>query len=221
LIWLKRSPGDAALFAWAAVCLTVPFVPHGWLVFPETPGALVVAWAALWLWQPIEQRLSTWAAGFALGFLVWLHTKFAIFLALFGVALLVRLWRRPSGRGLRSAHRLCVAAWLYYFYAIYGVIDFEAPYGDYTRTFVLLRNIPRAAGAVARSEVRPAVYSPIYCWRCRVSGSGRCAESRYLGTALVLVTAAYVASSARRICGGAGPAHPHDFSFPSCHVLRR
>ena len=34
--------GPAAAWAtWAAVCLTVPFVPHAWLIFPEMPGALL------------------------------------------------------------------------------------------------------------------------------------------------------------------------------------
>ena len=35
----------------AAVALTVPFVPHAWLIYPEMPAALVVAWAARWLWR--------------------------------------------------------------------------------------------------------------------------------------------------------------------------
>ncbi len=216
----------AAFFAWAAVCLTVPFVPHGWLVFPETPGALVVAWAALWLWQPVEQRLSTWAwRGFALGLLVWLHTKFAIFLALFAAALLVRLWRRPkaiAAFGVPIA--LCVAAWLYFFYAIYGVIDPEAPYGDYTRTFVLLRNIPRGLlGLLLRSEVRPVVLQPrSICWRCRASGSWCAAPSRAISARSSCSSPRRMSAAARAsICGGAGRARPHDFSFRFCHALRR
>ena len=35
------------------------------------------------------------------------------------------------------------AAWLLFFYAFYGEFNPEAPYGDYTRLYVLARNIPR------------------------------------------------------------------------------
>ena len=78
------------MVTWAAVCLTVPFVPHGWLIFPEMPGALIVAWARLWLWQAVDQRrTSVWIwRGVALASLPWLHTKFVVFLAIFCAALL-------------------------------------------------------------------------------------------------------------------------------------
>ena len=208
----------AAFFAWAAVCLTVPFVPHGWLVFPETPGALVVAWAALWVWQPVEPRLSTWVGrGFALGLLVWLHTKFVIFLALFGAALFVRLWRRPKAIAAFGVPIvLCVAAWLYFFYAIYGVIDPEAPYGDYTRTFVLLRNIPRGLlGLFFDQKFGLLFYSPVY-WLALpgVWFVMRRVESRYLGAVLLLVSAAYVGSSARLYMWWGGSSAPARFLVP-------
>ena len=208
----------AAFFAWAAVCFTVPFVPHGWLVFPETPGALVVAWAALWVWQPVEQRLSTWVwRGFALGLLVWLHTKFIIFLAIFAAALLVRLWRRPkavAAFGVPIA--MCVAAWLYFFYAVYGAIDPEAPYGDYTRTFVLIRNIPRGLlGLLFDQKFGLLSYSPIYLLALPgVWFLMRRADSRYLGAVLVLVTAAYVGSSARLYMWWGGSSAPARFLVP-------
>jgi hypothetical protein len=208
----------AALFAWGAVCLTVPFVPHGWLVFPETPGALVVAWAALWVWQPVEQRVSTWMwRGLALGLLVWLHTKFAIFLALFAAALLVRLWRRPKAiAALGAPIVLCVAAWLYFFYAIYGVIDPEAPYGDYTRTFVLLRNIPRGLlGLLFDQKFGLLSYSPIYLLALPgVWFMMRRADSRYLAAVLALVAAAYVGSSARLYMWWGGSSAPARFLVP-------
>jgi hypothetical protein len=39
----------AAVITWAAVALTVPFLPHGWLIYPEVPAALIVAWALRWV----------------------------------------------------------------------------------------------------------------------------------------------------------------------------
>jgi len=208
----------AALIAWAAVCLTVPFLPHGWLVFPETPGALVVGWAALWVWRPTEQRSITWMwRGLALGCLVWLHTKFVIFLAIFAAALVLRLWRRPKAIAWFCAPIvLSVAGWLYFFYAVYGVIDPEAPYGDYTRTFVLLRNIPRGLlGLLFDQKFGLLFYSPIYLlalpglWLMM-----RRPDTRYLGAVLLLVTGAYVGSSARLYMWWGGSSAPARFLVP-------
>ena len=154
---------------------------------------------------------------FALGLLVWLHTKFAIFLAFFAAALLVRLWRRPkaiAAFGVPIA--VCVAAWLYFFYAIYGVIDPEAPYGDYTRTFVLFRNIPRGLlGLFFDQKFGLLFYSPVYLLALPgVWSVMRRAESRYLGAVLVLVTAAYVGSSARLYMWWGGSSAPARFLVP-------
>src|SRR4029453_4262185 len=67
-----------ALATWAAVCLTVPFVPHAWSIFPELPGALIVARAARWVWRTPDASALQWAGrGLVLGALPWLHTKFA------------------------------------------------------------------------------------------------------------------------------------------------
>jgi hypothetical protein len=38
-----------ALLTWLCVCLTVPFVPHTWMIYPEIAGAAIVAWAVRWL----------------------------------------------------------------------------------------------------------------------------------------------------------------------------
>src|SRR5206468_3293545 len=82
----------AALVAWAAVCLTVPFIPQSWLIFPEAPGALIVAWSVLWLVETVPRSTAIWMwRGMVLGFLPWLHTKFVVLLALFGAALAIRL----------------------------------------------------------------------------------------------------------------------------------
>ena len=95
----------AAWITWAAVCLTVPFVPHSWLIFPEMPGALIMAWAALWLYAPLPARARTWIwRGAALAILPWLHTKFVILLAAMLAALVLRLWRTPkAAAALRRA----------------------------------------------------------------------------------------------------------------------
>jgi hypothetical protein len=104
----------------------------------------------------------------------------------------------------------------------YGVIDPEAPYGDYTRTFVLLRNIPRGLlGLLFDQKFGLLSYSPIYLLALPgVWFIMRRAESRYLGAVLVLVTAAYVGQQRGSICGG-WLERARAFSFRFCHVLRR
>jgi hypothetical protein len=121
----------AATLAWAAVCLTVPFVPHAWLIYPEMAGALIVAWSVLWLWNAPSSVPGMLIAGCALAVLPWLHTKFVVLMALLAVLLAARVWRRVK---LIAALVLPVAAstllWLYSFYRMYGVLDPEAPYGS-------------------------------------------------------------------------------------------
>ena len=64
------------------------------------PGALLMAWAALWLLRAAADAARTWVwRGAALGVLPWLHTKFVILLAAMIGALALRLWRRPKAVG--------------------------------------------------------------------------------------------------------------------------
>src|ERR1051326_4414596 len=142
----------AALLTWIGVCLTIPFVPHGWLLFPEMPGALAVAWTMLWLWQAVDRRLWVWIArGIVLGLLPWLHTTFLVFTGILAMALVVRLWQQRKDHAsvsklatlFAAPIAVSLAAWLYSFYVIYGVFDPQAPYGAYTSVNVLVRNIPR------------------------------------------------------------------------------
>ena len=44
---------------WVAVALTIPFAPQSWLIYPEMPAALVMAWVAAWLFRPLPTRAAT------------------------------------------------------------------------------------------------------------------------------------------------------------------
>ena len=113
-----------ALLTWLSVCLTVPFVPHSWMLYPEMAGAAIVAWAVRWLLEDgsagglaegsvvvqafrpavsgrpkglhyTRTSLLTWFwRGACLGFLPWLHTKFVVLLAVLALLLLWRLRKR-------------------------------------------------------------------------------------------------------------------------------
>ena len=85
----------AAWPAWASICLTVPFIPHAWAVFPEMPGAAIVAWGLLWAARPGDSPAGAWLwRGLCLAALPWLHTKFVVFLAVLALVLVLRAWPR-------------------------------------------------------------------------------------------------------------------------------
>jgi hypothetical protein len=208
----------AAVVTWAGVCFTVPFVPHSWLIFPEMPGALIVAWAALWVWQSTEARTVTWIwRGAALGALPWLHTKFVVLLGILATALAFRLLSRSRALiALAMPIALSGGLWLYSFYALYGVLDPEAPYGAYTRIYVLTRNIPHGlVGLFFDQKFGLLFYSPVYL--ASVAGAWlmvRRRETRYVGTVLLLVTGAFVASTARLYMFWGGSSAPARFLVP-------
>jgi hypothetical protein len=214
----------AAWFTWAGVCFSVPFIPHAWLLFPEMPGALIVAWSVLWLWQTVGLQAASpglqasWALrGAVLGLLPWLHTKFIVLLAIFVLAFLVRLrdqWRLalwflvPIGAS--------IAAWLYSFHVIYGTINPEAPYGDYTRLFVLIENIPRGLlGLSFDQKFGLFVYSPLYLFA--IAGAWILltrSDVRFLGVLLLVVVAAFVGSTTRLYMWWGGSSAPARFLVP-------
>ena len=213
----------AAWMTWAAVCLTVPFVPHSWQIFPEMPGALVTAWATLWLYAPLPASARTWIwRGMALAFLPWLHTKFVILLAAMGALLFLRVWRRPkAAAALVTPIVISVALWLWSFYRLYGVLDPQVPYGDFPTLYVRLANIPRGVlGLLFDQKFGVLVYAPIYlvaiagCWMM-LRGSDR----RWFALALLATVAAFVASTTRMYMWWGGSSAPGRFLVPSLPLV--
>jgi hypothetical protein len=207
----------AALFTWVAMCFTVPIVPAAWLIYPDTIGALIVAWAALWVWKPADPRVSTslWR-GVALATLPWYHTKFVVFLVIFGGALAFRLRGRVRPLVAMSVPiAISLAGWLWYFYAIYGIVSPYAPYGDYMLQ-LHPRNIPRSLlGLLFDQKFGMLVYSPVYL--AAIGGTWmmlRRAQLRYLGLVLLATTAAFFWGSARMYMWWGGSSAPARFLVP-------
>jgi hypothetical protein len=207
----------AALFTWVAMCFTVPIVPAAWLIYPDTIGALIVAWAALWVWKPADPRVSTslWR-GVALATLPWYHTKFVVFLVSFGGALAFRLRGRVRPLVAMSVPiAISLAGWLWYFYAIYGIVSPYAPYGDYMLQ-LHPRNIPRSLlGLLFDQKFGMLVYSPVYL--AAIAGGWvmlRRAQLRYLGLVLLATTAAFFWGSARMYMWWGGSSAPARFLVP-------
>ncbi len=153
-----------ATVVWAATCLTVPFIPHAWLIYPELPGALIVAWSALWLWRRDASAIRAFAHGLLLASLPWLHTKFIVLLALLAALEAARLWPRVKAvTALAAPIALSLTAWLYFFYRTYGTLDPEAPYGSSTQLNVLMQNIPHGMlGLLFDQKFGIVAYSPVY-----------------------------------------------------------
>jgi hypothetical protein len=216
--------GQAAAWAtWASVCLTVPFVPHAWLIFPEMPGALLMAWAALWLYAPLPARTTTWVwRGAALGMLPWLHTKFVILLAAMVGALAIRIWRdRRRVAALVASAIGSAALWIYSFYLLYGVFDPQIPYGDFPKLYVLLANIPRGVlGLLFDQKFGLLVYAPVYaiaiagCWMML-----RQTRQRWFALALLATVVTFVASSTRMYMWWGGSSAPARFLVPIVPLL--
>jgi hypothetical protein len=136
------GPG-AAMFATAAVGLSVPFFFQSMTIYPDGPAAAIVA-VVLWLAvsRGVASQGSAAVAGLLLGVLPWLHTRYAIIAAALGVVVVTRiLW--PADDRLRggTARRLmafilpavvCAVAWFGMFQSIYGTWDPRAPYGHAT-----------------------------------------------------------------------------------------
>jgi hypothetical protein len=208
----------AALFAWLAACLSIPFVPNAWMIYPEIAGALIVAWAALWVWNPQPERTGLWLLrGIVLAMLPWLHTKFAIFLGLFGLALAFQARRHVRAlAAIALPVAMSLAGWFYYFYAVYGAFNPEAPYGDYTSLHVLMRNLPRSfLGLLFDQKFGLLFYSPVYLvaiagWWTMV----RRREQRYLALVLLTVFAAFMVTTARLYMWWGGSSPPARFLVP-------
>jgi hypothetical protein len=223
------SGREAALLTWAAVCLTVPFLPHAWLLFPEMAAALLVAWAVLWMVRRDRATDALWfTRGAALSMLPWLHTKFAVLLALFGGALALRVVQlKPDAtKSLIGRNRTLVAflvpiaasgaLWLYFFYTIYGVLDPQVPYGGFARQFVRNRNILHGVvGFFFDRSFGLLVYSPVYF--ASIAGvwlAARRREIRWTALFLVAAVGAFVIASARFYMFWGGASAPARFLVP-------
>ncbi len=160
----------------------------------------------------------------ALALLPWLHTKFVIFLAVFGGAVLFQLRRRPRAAAAFAAPiAASVASWLAFFYVIYGTFNPEAPYGDYTRIFVLMRNVPRGLlGLLFDQKFGLLVYAPVYLFAA--GGTWlmlRQREWRWLGGILLAAVAIHVGSTTRLYMWWAGNSAPARFLVPILPCLAR
>lgn len=95
LCWRVTDSAEAAWMGWAAVIITPTFALQSFMVYPDAPGMLVVAVAALLLVRlsrgDLPGLLPVTLTGVALASLPWLHTRFAILAGGLGGAIALRL----------------------------------------------------------------------------------------------------------------------------------
>ena len=143
--WQVTRLSSAAWFAWAAIVGSSTFLLQSGAVFPDAPGALVVAtgvWLLVRLADPDDgapgQSLVVTSA--LLAALPWLHTRFAVLAVGFGLAVVWALLvadRRQLGRFGRRRLASFLAlpvlgalAWFGFFFLVYGTPNPAAPYGS-------------------------------------------------------------------------------------------
>jgi hypothetical protein len=92
----SQVPDKLAAASAVALAMTLPLAPYSLLVFPEVPAALLILYAIRRL-AIARNSLTRWiAVGAAVGFLPWLHQRFAVVSIVFAILILIELWRSRS-----------------------------------------------------------------------------------------------------------------------------
>jgi len=181
--WFSTRQTSAAWFAWAAIGGSVTMLVQSVTIFPDGPGAAVVACASV-VWLRLRRGESVspvWllVTSTALALLPFLHTRFVVIAASLGAAFVWELWP-GAARARRLVTFLAVpvagaVAWFGYFVLIYGSLDPMAPYGASGERS--LWYIPGGvAGLFFDQQFGVLPYAPVLVmsilgWRAR-SGSG-------------------------------------------------
>ena len=219
---LLASP-PIALATWAGVAFTLPFGLQSWLIFPEMPAALLMAWVALWVWQDDPVRPGPWVwRGLALSVLPWLHMKFLLLLCGSGLWLAFRLWPRVR---LVAAFLAPIGVsgllWLGSFYVMYGDFNPTVAYGYAQGAELAWLNIPRGVlGLLFDQEYGLLLYSPIFA--ASVLGAwalarGRDTRGYVIGVLLVIVP--FLASTTQYYMWWGGHSVPARFTVPILPLL--
>jgi hypothetical protein len=223
LVWLAgwyatRQPG-AAWFAWAGVVGSVTMLVQSVTIFPDGPGAAIVAAAVVvWLRLSRGDRVSTTmivGTSVLLAALPFLHTRFAVLAAGLGLALAHQLFAGSdvSSRLRRVTAFLAVPSvaavcWFSYFFVLYGTPNPMVAYGAQSESS--LRYIPGGvAGLLFDQQFGLFSYSPVLVLAFLGWRHGRGHNDGASLRTLALIAGAYVATVATYWMWWAGvPATP-------------
>jgi hypothetical protein len=145
--WLATRDRGSAWFAWAAVTGSVTFLVQSVTIFPDGPGAAIVALAVVQLLRLGRQaNVATRglvATAASLAALPFLHTRFVTLAVGFGLAFLWALLTESSRAFAERRSRVLAflavpligaVAWLSYFQMLYGTPNPAVPYGSNPET---------------------------------------------------------------------------------------
>jgi hypothetical protein len=142
--WHATRDPRAAWFAWGAIASATTFLILGFTIYPDGPAMVAVAAAVLLLLRLSDAASppGLWAlagGSLPLAALPWLHTRFVLIAAGFGVVIAIRvLADRARPIGVRLGRLAAFAAlpmasalgWFAFFYVIYGTPNPAAAYGS-------------------------------------------------------------------------------------------
>ena len=147
--WRATNSRGAAWFALTALVSSITFLMQGVSIFPDGPGAAVVAVSVLVLLafeRGASVRTGTLVGlSASLSALPFLHTRLVMVSVGVAVAVLWQLMTEPgTSRGRRRSRALAFVAlpmlgaiaWLGYFEVLYGTLNPSAPYGAHPETRV-------------------------------------------------------------------------------------
>ncbi|MDP1569206.1 MAG: hypothetical protein Q8L86_04310 [Vicinamibacterales bacterium] len=156
LMWRATAAwvGDrgAAVFGWAAVAFSAPFLLNTLTIYPEIPAALSVMLAfTLAARGTAPHGAPGWrwlAGGLAVATLPWFSTKYAPMSAALAVVLVARAWTAwtpwprlsPMPQAWRASalvaapYALSLAGWFAFFQAYWGAPWPSGPYGELVQT---------------------------------------------------------------------------------------
>jgi hypothetical protein len=212
-----------ALLTWISVCLAVPFVPHAWMLYPETACVTIVAWSAQWLMSPLPEERWKWTVrGAALAWLPWLHIKFVVILAALLFLLLIRLRARMKDAvALLLPVTASLIGWFAFFAIIYGTPDPQAPYGGSVAQYVRFANVPRGLlGFLFDQKFGLLVYAPAYALAAvGIWPLARTQAGRWVAAALACAAGPYLLASGRYYMWWGGASAPARFVVPVLPLL--
>ena len=245
LLWklAYTASGDAGA-AWFGTCATscaTPVAFHSFTIYPDSP-AWVIALTGIWALmraspgglsaEATDQRSEAkrrgseagsvvWLLhGAALALLPWIHARFAVLAAGFGLFVLLRLARRGDGRAAAAFAAIPVvsaAFWFWLFYAIYGTPDPRAPYGTFARTQASWTFVPDGLlGVLFDQQFGLLLYAPVFfvAFGGWVAAASRNSANRRLAIELAILVLPYMVSVTYLRMWWGGWSVPVRFSVP-------
>ena len=226
--WRATRSIPAAWFAWAAIAGSVTFLVQSVTVFPDGPAMLAVAASVLALLALTEPDRESPAgnlrlAGISvlLAALPWLHTRFAILSAGFGLLIAWAIVRESPVPVPQRKQRLAwflaapivsAIAWFAYFQIIYGTPNPAAPYGQRPETSWAF--VPGGlAGLLFDQQFGLLMYAPVLAVAAFGLAAGRALPPRHVARATSIVSVLYLCVVATYWMWWAGvPATPARFA---------